>query len=108
MQESRFRDFVDEPLIVAQNGVQFREPGDVDQTVSMIPSRLVVGRIGGVAAGGVVHDHHPSQFEKGGADAEDVGGIGGYDACSLFHRQQGPPSPFLRISVSVSFGSRNA
>ena len=84
----------DELLVVPHHRLQLRKAREKHQTVGVVPPGLVVGVVGGVAAGGVVHDGHAPQLEEGGAHAGHVGGVGGNDPGCLSHTQHPHPRPF--------------
>ena len=50
----------DQLFIVSQHSFQLGKPRDEDQRVHVVPARLIVGVIGRVAAGGIVHDDKPA------------------------------------------------
>ena len=84
----------DQLFIVSQHSFQLGKPRDEDQRIHVVPARLVVGVIGRVAAGGVVHHRHAAELKKRRADAGDIGGIGRKKGLRLFHRQLSHPNPF--------------
>ena len=99
-------DVGDELFVVAHDGLHLRKAGDEYETVHVVPARLVVGVVGGVAAGGVVDDGHAAELVERGAHAGDVGGVGGDDRSCLFHTQYPQPRPFGWIWVLGSFSWR--
>ena len=101
-------DVRDQLLVVAQDGFHFTKAGDVDHAVHVVPPGFIVGGVGGIAAGGIVHDGHAPQLEEGRAYAEGVGGKGGNDSRCLFHTQPPQPMPLIWISPRRSFSSRTA
>ena len=72
---SRLNDIGNVFFIVAENGVVLPEPRDEDEAVGAVPPGLVVGGVGGVAAGCVVHDEEPAELIKRGAHAAEVGRV---------------------------------
>ena len=68
----RFDDIGDVLLIVAQNGIVLPQPRNEDEAVGAVPPGLVVGRVGGVAPGRVVHDEQSAEFVERGTNAAEV------------------------------------
>ena len=54
-------------IIIPHDSLQLGQGGYVNHAVHGIPSRLIVGGICGVAAGGIMHHGHASQFIEGRA-----------------------------------------
>ena len=106
-----------EAVIASEDGVVFVHRGDEDEAVRIIPARLVMRGVGGVASGRVMDDDHAAKLEERGADTERVRRVGRQQAAGLgtrflrafFHeRHDGPPHPLRRMICSVSCGSRAA
>ena len=66
-------DICDEFGVVAEDGVLLGQGGDEDLARLAEPARLVVRRVGRVAARGVVDDDHAAELVECRADAEGIG-----------------------------------
>ena len=63
----------DQPVVIPEDRILLRQSGNKDQAVHIVPARLIVCVIGGIAAGCIVHDHQSAQLVESGTHTEIIG-----------------------------------
>ena len=53
---------MNQTIIITHNGIHFGQSGNKNQAVRVVPADFVVGVIGGIAAGGIMHDRHAAKL----------------------------------------------
>ena len=74
----RFDGIAYQLFIGAHYGVHFGQRRNEYIRANVIPSRLVMGGVGGVAARSVVCDRHPAELIHGRAYSRSICGVAGY------------------------------
>ena len=78
-------DIFDEFFIIPHDCFHLAQCGYVDHALHIIPARLIMRAVCGVAAGCIMHDRHAPELKKRRADSKNIRRIGRYNTCCLLH-----------------------
>ena len=76
----RFHEVVDQAVVISEDRVLLRQPGNEDHAVRVIPPGLVVRIVCGIAAGRVMHDDKSAKLIECGAKSEVICRVGRKDS----------------------------